>query len=142
MKTVAKVIIGGGVALVLAAVLLIVVITGGAVFVAHKMDNPETKAALDKAKAEGDAFGKGTDQSSCMQKGFSLPEPKDSFDISNEEFVHACLKSSRPSPNFCEGVQFKFDQKWFQKQCDGATAPYNSCIHAYIAKRNYCQMDK
>ncbi|MEP6947433.1 MAG: hypothetical protein ABJA02_16060 [Acidobacteriota bacterium] len=140
MKTSTKVLIGGGIAVVLVVVLAIAAIGGGVAYVIHRFDNPESAAALKKAKADGNEFGKTVDQEMCMQKGFTLPEPVDSFDLGGEEFVQACLKSSQNTPNFCDGVPFVLDRNWFEEQCRTNPGSRASCMSAFIAKRNVCRM--
>jgi len=140
MKTSSKLLIGGGIAIVLVVLLVIAAIGGGVAYVMHRFDNPETAAAMKKAMDDGTEFGKTVDQQACMQKGFTLPEPVDSFDLKNELFVQACLKSSRSTPNFCDGVPFVLDRSWFDEQCKVNTIAPTSCVAAYIAKRNVCRM--
>ncbi len=140
MKTKAKIIIGVSSVFVLITIMAIAAVVGFFLYVDHKLQNPALKQKVSQAKADGTVFGKTTDQNGCMEKGFSLETPTDSFDSSNETFLNACLNSSRPTDDFCEGVPFVFDRKWFDEQCRKAGHNTEQCVSAFIAKRNYCRM--
>ncbi len=141
MKTKTKIIIGSLLAVFLLVCLVVAAVVGGFAYLVHKFDDPELKAKLDKAKADGTEYGKNTDQNGCMEKGFSLSAATDSFDVSNTYFVNACLHASSPTANFCDGVPFVFDRKWFEDQCQKVGHNNEPCTTAFIAKRNFCQMD-
>ena len=104
------------------------------------MGDPVLKAKLDKAKADGAEFGKTTDQDGCMTKAYALAPTDDGWDISQEEFTKGCLLSSKPSPGFCDDVPFIFRREWFANQCKAVGQNDNSCLTAFIAKRNACMM--
>jgi hypothetical protein len=142
MKTKTKVIIGAAAAVVLLIVLGAAVIIGAGAYVFSKVGSPEQVARSHKAKADGAAYGATVDQQGCMVKGYTLDKPADSFDLSGEEYVKACLKASRPTPNFCDGVPFVLDRKWFADECQKAGQDTEACITAFIAKRNFCLMDR
>lgn len=141
MTTKTKIIIGIGAALILLVVIVGAGLAGGFYYVLHRLDDPAVKAKLDKAKADGTGFGKTTDQNGCMTKAYTLIPVTDSIDISNAEFTNACMKSSTPTPGFCEGVPFVFNRDWFAEQCKAVGHNDDACLTAFIAKRNFCQMD-
>ncbi len=138
MKTKTKIIIGS----LLAVFLLVgVVVVGGFAYLFYRFDDPEVRAKINKAKADGAAFGQTTDQNGCMEKGFTLAPATESFDVSNEYFVKACLHASRPTANFCDGVPLLFDRKWFDDQCDRVGHNTEQCTVAFLAKRDFCRLD-
>lgn len=141
MKTKTKIVIGSLLAIFLLGCLVVAGVVGGFVYLFHKFDDPTLKAKLNRAKADGTEFGKTTDQNGCMVKAFMLSPAADSFDMSNTTFVNACLHASRPTANFCDGVPFVLDRKWFDDQCDKVGHVNEPCTSAFIAKRNFCQMD-
>ena len=141
MKTKTEIVIGSLLAVFLLGGLVVAAVVGGFAFLVHKFDDPELKAKDVKAKADGTEFGKTTDQNGCMEKGFKLTPAASSFDVSNTTFVNACLHASRPTANFCDGVPFVLDRKWFDDQCQIVGHNNEQCSTAFIAKRNFCRMD-
>ena len=141
MKTRTKIILGVSLALVLCGAAAIIIIGGAAVYFSREINLPERVEKMKKAKTDGIEFAKTTDQNGCMEKGFSLKPAADSFDISNVTFVKECLNASRPTANFCDGVPFMLKRDWFEDQCRTFGENNDSCVTAFIAKRDYCQMD-
>jgi len=141
MKTLTKVLIGSVVGLLLIGVLGVGAIVGGVYYVYRKVDDPELRKKSDAAKIAGAEFAKNVDQEGCMNKAYTLDVPADTFDMSNHYFTKSCLKASRPTPGFCDGVPFTMDRDWFQKQCDVADRSHEACIAAYTAKRDFCRLD-
>ena len=88
----------------------------------------------DQAHLDGREFGKTTDQNGCMEKGFALPN-----DFLNKmSFTSGCLRTSRPTPDFCKGVSY-FERKWADEQCKKVGDNKDSCIQAFDAKRHFCR---
>lgn len=141
MKTSTKVIIGSVGAVLLIGLVGVVGIIGGSYYVFRKIDDPELVKKRESAKRVGAEFGKSTDQDGCMEKAYILDPPKDSFDLSNHYFVKACLKSSRPTANFCAGVPLMLDRDWFKTQCSTVGHNTDACIDAFTAKRDFCRLD-
>ena len=138
METKTKVIVSVGTILVLIVVAIGVVI-GGFYLVTQKFREPVLRAKLDKAIADGKAFGKTTDNAGCMKKGLTLPTPTDTFDLSDEEFDHACLDASSPTTDFCTGVDFNFGGTWPDDQCDKLGNKTHACYAAYREKLDFCR---
>ena len=141
MKTKTKIILGVSLTLVLLAGTGAAIIAGAAYYVVNELNIPERIEKLEKAKADGIEYAKTTDQNGCMEKGFRLSPPADSYDIGNVTFVRECLGASRPTAHFCDGVPFVLDRQWFAHQCKLAGHETDSCTTAFIAKRDYCRMD-
>ena len=140
MKTKTKIIIGGAIALFL-IVFAIAVVGGGFYYLTQRFREPVLRAKLDKAIADGKAFGKTTDKKGCMEKGFTLVEPTDIFDLSNEEFDQACLSASGPTPDFCVDVKLDFGGRWPEDQCKNLEKNTKACIAAYSEKLSFCRME-
>jgi hypothetical protein len=141
MTTRTKIIIGIVSGVLIIGLLVVGGIVGVSYYVLKRVDNPELAKKRENAKSDGADFGKTTDQNGCMEKGFTLPSPSDSFDLSNHYFVKACLRSSRPTTSFCDGVPFLLDRDWFKKQCDKFGDNNATCIEAFTAKRDFCRLD-
>lgn len=141
MKTKTKIIVGSLLLVFLLILLAVAALVGGFAYLYQKAGDPVIKAKVDKAKADGTQFGKSTDQNGCMEKGFTLVPPTESFDVSNEYFVKACLHASRPTANFCDGVPLMLDRKWFDDQCEKAGRDNQQCTVTFLAKRDFCRLD-
>ena len=103
---------------------------------------------LDKTKksvAEGQDFGKGTDNQGCLAEAISRHRKDASMSsaIGTQVFLAACLPSSRETPDFCEGVpgrmEFLKSGQWQVEQChkEGLTDSY--CPQLFAAVQNFCE---
>ena len=118
MKKGTKIVIGVVMTVFLIIGLVLGGLVGGFFYFDHKFN--EFKPRNEQAEVDGIEFGKTTDQNGCMEKGFTIPISDDRFDFYNNRFINGCLSSSRPIPDFCEGVPFRFNSKWFDEQCQKA----------------------
>ncbi|HEV7698661.1 MAG TPA: hypothetical protein VGO43_00385 [Pyrinomonadaceae bacterium] len=141
MRTGTKVIIGMVAGMVLLVSLVVAAVVGGSYYLFRRMDDPVLVKKRETARTDGTQFGKTTDQNGCMDKAYTLAAPTDSFDMSSHYFTKSCLKASRPSPNFCDGVPFVLDRDWFGNQCNAVGHDTNACLEAYTAKRDFCRLD-
>jgi hypothetical protein len=97
---------------------------------------------LEQARIDGREFGKTADQNGCIEKGFLLKETNRYL---NEAFVEDCLKSSKPIPDFCDGVPIGFSnykwevENWEDEQCKKVGHNTKSCISAFNVKRWFCR---
>lgn len=82
----------------------------------------------------GREFGKTTDQNGCMEKGVALPN---GF-FKKWSFTSGCLRTSRPSPDFCKDVP-GYDYKWGDEQCKKVGDNKDSCIQAFYSKQFFCR---
>ena len=142
MKTKTKIIVGvlatGG----LMAIMAIIGIVSLWEYAGAKFRSPEIRRINDKGIADGIAFGKITDQNGCLEKGFTLEEKNNAFDLSNNYFLEKCFITSRPTPNFCAGVPFFSGGKWEENECKKIGRDNDACQAAMTAKRIYCRSDK
>jgi hypothetical protein len=139
MKTKTKVIIGVLVTIGLVAILGIVGLVSAWEYASAKFSDPEIRKKNDQGITDGIAFGKTTDQNGCLEKGFTLEEKDTSFDLSNHYFLEKCLKTSRPTPNFCDGVPFFSGGKWEDEECKKIGRETVACGLAMYEKRDYCR---
>ena len=96
---------------------------------------------VEQAKVDGREFGKTTDQNGCMEKGFLRDETGESF-YSSVAFVEECLKSSKPIPDFCDGVPLNESVQWKDEQCKKVGHNTDSCFRAFVAKGGFCDGKK
>lgn len=66
------------------------------------------RAGIEQSRNEGAEFGKTTDNLGCQTKALSMAEKIRLVDMNEilktQFFFDGCLKASRPTPNFCDGV--------------------------------------
>lgn len=149
MKKGTKIVIGAIIAIILLIVLTIWLFVGGFFTFVYFTDKAQKRAMEKREQAEFDGreFGKTTDQNGCMEKGFSFPPPEHYFANMNiSGFVSECLKSSRPVPNFCDGVPTYNDtseerDKWKEKLEREKCPEYPNnepCSQTIYGKQSFC----
>lgn len=129
-------------------VLLIVgiaVVIGGILAVNHWGKRfAETTA---RAEEEGTEFGKTTDQQGCVDEGVQRSKKAALIDFSSgiglSAFVGSCLKVSRPTEDFCDGVPAfgsMQDTEWSMSECRevGVNPEETACIYVMKSKHEFC----
>jgi len=115
--------------------------------VIYQTNTPESKQATAASQAAGREFGKSTDQQGCQAEGLERAKPIRMFEIGrmvdNEFFVEECLKSSRPTPGFCDGVPplWKLNSdEWEAAECKKARMDplATGCRSVFSAKQSFC----
>jgi predicted membrane channel-forming protein YqfA (hemolysin III family) len=116
--------------------------------IVYQLNTPESKRATAASQAAGREFGKSTDQQGCQTEGLVRAKPIRMIEISrmvdNEYFVEECLKSSRPTPGFCDGVPplWKLNSdEWESAQCKAVHMDElaTGCRSVFSAKYNFCR---
>lgn len=144
MKIGTEIVIG----VVIGVVMTIGLVVGGFFGLVFLVEQGQKEHArkVEQAEVDGREFGKTTDQNACMEKGFLRDATKDSFYMS-VAFVEECLKSSKPIPDFCDGVPLGYDpgkgkdiSKWLDERCKKVGHNNrDSCGYAFNAKRSFCR---
>ena len=138
-----KILIGCGIVAFI-GVLAVVAVIG---FLMYSASDPDYKREYAAKKAEGAEFGKNTDQDGCMKEGLTRARKMTLFQITpvlvNEVFVQACLKSSRPTPDFCNGVPGYWNlhtDEWENDQCEraGMDPLQTGCRSVFSARIDHC----
>jgi hypothetical protein len=120
----------------------------GIVLLVRLVDTPESKQEYAAKEAEGRELGKTMDQAGCMKEGLARSKTMTRFEISrnvdNQSFVEGCLKSSRPTTGFCNGIPpfWKLrDTEWEDQQCELAGQDYmrTGCVSVFEAKISVCR---
>jgi hypothetical protein len=120
----------------------------GIVVLVRVLNTPESKQEYEAKLSEGREFGKTMDQAGCMKEGFARAKTMTRFEISrsvqNSAFVEGCLTSSRPTPDFCNGVPAAWklqDNDWKQEQCERIGMDYmqTGCTSVFDAKLDVCR---
>ena len=131
------------VVLVLALLVVGVVVAGGFWWMRNK------DALISRAKevmAEGENFGRGTDNQGCVDESISRykKEPGFSNAISTSIFMGICLNDSKPTPGFCDSVpketEFIKSGKWRAEQCRNyGLAGDSYCQNLFQPVQQYCE---
>lgn len=129
-------------------VLIVIIGVGFLVGWAFYMASDEGfKREVDTKSAEGREFGKTTDQRGCITEGLKRARPigvqEIKYNAANHFFVHQCLKNSRPTPSFCDGVPAYWNPggpRWATEQCKkaGLDPTAISCEGVFEKQIDFC----
>ena len=122
---------------------------GGGYYLLRQYAGPmmeQTKLEMDEAKA----FALTTDNSGCVAETKVRYEKEGDMTGGMKEmmFLSACLRFSKPTAGFCDGVPSSRDlaksQPWQREKCGAkAATPGNMrCPLAMAAVQNFCHDDK
>lgn len=105
-------------------------------------------AWLEKGKqsvAEGQSFGKETDNQGCLTEALSRHRKETSMSnaIATQVFLTSCLPGSRDTPGFCDGVpgrmEFVKSGQWQVEQCRREGLRDSYCPQLYSAVQTFCE---
>ncbi len=96
---------------------------------------------------EGTEFGMNSDQHGCLDKAFKRvrEHPGLSASIGNNNFLDACLKTARPTADFCDpvpvdgGINIFATEDWRNTYCLHAGIDNPVCAHMLIVLVVHCQ---
>ena len=132
------------VALVMIALVGIVAVIFAIVasFKTGKQSSPRIEARMQ----DGFEFGKTTNQQGCIDEGLKRGARMALFDWDdqgdNEDFVLGCLKSSAPSPGFCDGVPSGVKNifvDWTKKKCEKINMIEPICTGIFDQQIRFCE---
>ncbi|HXD32644.1 MAG TPA: hypothetical protein VN643_16095 [Pyrinomonadaceae bacterium] len=98
--------------------------------------------------AEGQAFGKETDNQGCLTEALTRHRKDASMSgaISIQVFLTACFPSSRQTPGFCDEVprrtEFIKSGQWQVQQCQKEGLRDSYCPQIFSAVQNFCERAK
>lgn len=141
MKTKTKVIVAVSAAIVILILLFVTIGVGFWYYTGFRQHEPALRAKLDKASEDGKQFGMTSDQNGCMAKGLTIADPPNTFDVSDYDFDFECLRTSRRSPGFCDGVSLAYDDGWPEDQCRDNKQNPKACATAYDVKQSTCRWE-
>ena len=111
-------------------------------FQSDKRSSPRTEARMQ----DGVEFGKTTNQQGCIDEGLKRGSRMALFDWDdqgdNEDFVLGCLKSSAPSPGFCDGVPSGVKNifvDWTKKKCEKINMVEPICTGIFDQQIRFCE---
>lgn len=134
-----KIFIGCG-ALILLPILTLI---GFTVYLRNNKEFQEYSKEYDKALEDGRYFGKTTDQYGCLQFGISrmseIKNPTINQLAVTDLFVSECLRTSKPTPDFCTNVPKVVVKDWINDQCKLIGRENEPGCHvAFDTKTTYC----
>ncbi len=139
-KTVKTLLIVGGI-----LVFLAVVCIGSVAFLGYYFVDQE---GVEKSSQEGTEFGKTTDNLGCQTKVVSIVKQVRDIELNEtlkaRYFFGSCLKTSRPTPNFCDRVPSDWtdilnDDKGKEAECEKlGLRGSNACHQVMKEKLDYC----
>src|SRR6185295_11625189 len=106
-------------------------------------------ALLAKGKEEmeqGQAFGRGSDNQGCVDESITRYKKEPGFRtaVGTNLFLNFCLRSSQPTPGFCDEVpkqtEFIKSGQWRVAQCkEVGLSGDNYCQQLFSAVQNFCE---
>ena len=99
-------------------------------------------------ESKGAEFGKNSDQAGCIQEGLLRSKSAIESEIAeaglNSSFTSACLRSSRPTVEFCNDIPAVDLEEWKDAQCrkDGLERAQPGCLKMLEAKIDFCSMSR
>ncbi|MDT7689865.1 MAG: hypothetical protein QOE46_2624 [Acidobacteriota bacterium] len=128
----------------LLVVLLVAAVIAGVYAV--RRYGPELVEAGKQTVAEGEEYGRGTDNEGCLNEAVARQARAEGFRdiIKNNIFTRACLEASRPTPGFCDGVphavEFMKAIAWQAQQCKHyGLPPEKQCSQLFQQVQQFCE---
>ena len=125
--------------------LLIIIGIGGLVFWVYQ-NKDQWIETVRKVEKDADEYGRNTDNAGCLKEALSRQKRDKSFSgsIATNVFLQTCLRSSAPTPGFCEGVpsekEFVKYITWVSNQCSKAgLSNNNNCQRLFQAVQKHCE---
>lgn len=100
---------------------------------------------VQNAQTEGEAFGRQTDNAGCLEEILSRHRAHHDFSdaLPNSLFLNGCLRTSRPTTGFCEGVprgnEFGATIEWQMQQCRQANLTDSYCGQLFQQVQQHCE---
>ena len=125
-------------------VLLIAAVVVG--YVVVRKYGPGFVESTGRSLEEGTEYGRQTDNEGCLNEAAARQARVSGMMdmIGNGVFMETCLKASRPTPGFCEGVprqmEFMKAASWQQQQCKRfGLKPEQQCGQLFQGVQRFCE---
>ena len=126
-------------------VVLVVGVVVASVIVVRKY-GPELVEAGKQTVAEGQEYGRRTDNEGCVNEAVARHSRSEGFGdmIKNTIFLRTCLDASRPTPGFCDDVPRRFEfvksAEWQLQQCKRyGLSPEKQCGQLFQQVQQFCE---
>ncbi|MBC7932062.1 MAG: hypothetical protein H7Z38_16005 [Rubrivivax sp.] len=128
----------------LVVVLVLVTVVAG-VYMVNRY-GPEMVEAGKQTFAEGQEYGRRTDNEGCLNEAVARHNRSDGFTgmIKTNLFLKVCLDASRPTPAFCDSVprqtEFVKSAQWQLQQCGRYNLKTeNQCGQLFQQVQQFCE---
>ena len=126
-------------------VVLVVGVVVASVIVVRKY-GPELVEAGKQTVAEGQEYGRRTDNEGCVNEAVARHSHAAGFGdmVKNTIFLRTCLDASRPTPGFCDDVPHQFEfiksAQWQLRQCKRyGLRPEQQCQQIFQQVQQFCE---
>jgi hypothetical protein len=127
--------------IIAALFVVIFVVIGIVAWHSLQAHGPELKAAVEKARDDGAAYGTGKAPADCIDEALRRGDRSFTGQIRTRMFSDACLKASTPSAGYCDTVPSGIiaTAKWANEQCLRRNLGGDQlCVQVYTAVGDYC----
>jgi hypothetical protein len=99
---------------------------------------PELVEAGKQTVAEGEEYGRRTDNEGCLNEAVARQARAEGFRdmLKNSIFTRSCLEASRPTPGFCDAVprqvEFMKAISWQMQQCKQLRPAAREAVHTTL----------
>ena len=128
--------------IVYGGIVLAIVLVGSFFVVKGALNKRYWEQRTNEYQSKGAEFGKNSDQAGCIQEGLLRSKSINASNVSdnalNDSFVDSCLRSSRPTVDFCKGLSM-----WVNAKCekDGSDGSPSACLTILTSKAKFCNSD-
>ncbi len=126
--------------------LALILVAGAGIYFISKYGR-EMGEGVKRSQSEGENFGKGSDNAACLKEALERNKQNNSITkiVSINVFLATCLKESKPTPGFCEGVPLRSDKQetksWAAQKCREAGQSGITCEAMFQVVQSYCEND-
>ena len=130
--------------MVYGGIVLAIAVTGSFFAVTGALNKRYLDQRANEYESKGAEFGKNSDQAGCIQEGLLRSKSAIGSEIAeaglNSSFTSACLRSSRPTVEFCNDIPAVDLEEWKDAQCrkDGLERAQPGCLKMLEAKIDFC----
>jgi len=133
--------------IVYGGIVLAIVLVGSFFVVKGALNKRYWEQRTNEYESKGAEFGKNSDQAGCIQEGLLRSKSINASNVSdnalNDSFVDSCLRSSRPTVDFCKEVPKSGLAMWVNAKCekDGSDGSPSGCLTILTSKAKFCDSD-
>ena len=127
--------------IIVAIFVVIIVVVGVVAWHSLQTHGPELKAAVEKARDEGAAYGAGKAPADCIDEALRRADRSFTGQIRTRMFADACFKASKAPAGYCDAVPSGIiaTAQWANEQCERRKLVGDQvCVQVYTAVGQYC----
>ncbi len=130
--------------LIVGFILLVLIAAGIGIYYVSKYA-PNFIEEAKRTESDGSRFGRSTDNAGCLQETLSRTKKDDSLPgmITVNVFFATCLRESKPTPGFCDGVPRESDRpavlEWSNRRCEDVGQKGKTCLAVFQVVQSHCE---